>query len=225
MPRSKFTADSRLMILREIENGVHTVAEESRLHQVHTKTIKRWQQMYTKDGIGGITERKANVKYTENFKLKVVKLFLSHTVSAADLTIRFGLRTDRLISNWVKKYNESGKIEASPKKRWTPRMARSTTFDERVKIVTYCLDNGRHLTATATKFNVTYQQVRNWVVKFEAGGEEALRDNRGHHKTDDQLTEVERLRRKVSRLESELRDERAINLFAKKLQALRSKKP
>ncbi|WP_155287706.1 helix-turn-helix domain-containing protein [Lacticaseibacillus zhaodongensis] len=102
-------------------------------------------------------------------------------------------------------------------------MTRSMTYEERVKIVKYCLANGRHLTATAAKFNVTYQQVRSWVVKYEAGGEEALRDMRGHHKTDDQLTEVERLRRETARLERAIRDEKAIRMFREKLEALEEK--
>lgn len=225
MPRSKFTANDRLTIISEIDNGIHTIAEESRLHQVSTKTISRWRQFYARNGIAGITERKANVKYTKAFKLKVVNLFLSNKASAAELTIRFGLRTNRLITNWVTQYNESGKLEASPKKRRTPRMTRSTTFEERKEIVKFCLDNGRKLTATAIKFNVTYQQVRNWVVKFEANGEDGLKDKRGHHKSDDQLTEIERLRRENSKLKSELLNERAVHLFEKKLAALHSKKP
>lgn len=220
MPRSRFNAESRLLIVQEIENGLHTLSESARIHTVNQKTLRRWCAVYQLRGADGLTDRKKNVKYSIEFKLKIVRLVTERRASAEDLAIQFGLRTDRLINNWVKKYNESGKLEASPKKRRTPRMTRSTTFDERIKITEDCLANGRHLTATAIKYNVTYQQIRDWVVRYEAGGSSALEDKCGHHKNSDELTEVERLRRENSRLKRALRDQEAIKIFAKKLQAL-----
>ena len=40
---------------------------------------------------------------------------------------------------------------------------RKTTFEERVSIVEDCVANGRDYTATAVKFDVSYQQVYTWV--------------------------------------------------------------
>ena len=47
---------------------------------------------------------------------------------------------------------------------------------------------------TAEKFCVSYQQARNYTVKYENGGIDALQDNRGKRKPEDTLTEIERLR-------------------------------
>lgn len=71
---------------------------------------------------------------------------------------------------------------------------RKTTFDERVEIVQYCIAHNHNYAETANKYNVSYQQARNYTVKYESSGLDALRDNRGKRKAPDTLTEVERLR-------------------------------
>jgi hypothetical protein len=53
---------------------------------------------------------------------------------------------------------------------------RKTTFDERVEIVQYCIEHDRNYAETAAKFGVSYQQARNYIVKYEAGGVNSLQD-------------------------------------------------
>ena len=47
---------------------------------------------------------------------------------------------------------------------------------------------------TAEHYQVSYQQARNYVVKYETNGVEALKDNRGKRKNPDQMSELEKLR-------------------------------
>lgn len=47
------------------------------------------------------------------------------------------------------------------------RKARTTTLDERLKIVTECLANDKNYGAMALKYQCSYQQVRNWVKRYE----------------------------------------------------------
>lgn len=55
------------------------------------------------------------------------------------------------------------------------------------------------------KYQVSYQQARGYTVKYEAGGMEALRDNRGKRKNVDKMDELEKLRAevKILRIEKE----------------------
>ena len=46
-------------------------------------------------------------------------------------------------------------------------------------------------------YDVSYSQVYSWVRKYDAVGEDGLSDKRGYHKTDDEIDELERLRREV----------------------------
>ena len=55
---------------------------------------------------------------------------------------------------------------------------RKTTFDERIEIVQYCISHTHNYAETAEKFNISYQQARNYTLKYEKSGVEGLRDKR-----------------------------------------------
>ena len=74
---------------------------------------------------------------------------------------------------------------------------RKTTFEEQVEIASYCISYDHYYAQTAEKFRVSYQQARNYTVKYEGNGIDALQDNRGKRKSGDFLTELERLRAKL----------------------------
>ena len=59
---------------------------------------------------------------------------------------------------------------------------RKTTWEERIQIVLDCLGNGKDYQRTAETYGVSYQQVYQWVKKYEDGGDEALKDKRGRKK-------------------------------------------
>ena len=83
---------------------------------------------------------------------------------------------------------------------------RKTTIEERQEIVKYCIDNNRDYKGTAEKYDVSYAQVYEWVKKYTENGEEGLKDKRGKHKTDEEVDELERLRRENLRLKRQLQE-------------------
>ena len=94
---------------------------------------------------------------------------------------------------------------------------RKTTFDERVEMVQYCIAHDHNYAETAVKYGISYQQARSYTLKCEAGGLDALQDNRGKRKPEDQLTEVERLRAEL-KLERAKRKQAEMEIsFLKKL--------
>lgn len=97
---------------------------------------------------------------------------------------------------------------------------RRTTWQERMDIVLYYLANGQDYMKTVNHFHVSYQQVYSWIKKYEAGGEEALRDGRGRTKASDELTETDRHKLAMKKLEYENERLRAENAFLKKLEEL-----
>ena len=94
---------------------------------------------------------------------------------------------------------------------------KKTSFDERVEIVQYCIAHDHNYVETAAKFDVSYQQARNYTVKYEAGGVDALQDRRGRTKPVEEMSELERLRaeNRILRAEKE-RAEMEVS-FLKKL--------
>ena len=93
---------------------------------------------------------------------------------------------------------------------------RTTTIEERIEIVKYCMDHNRDYKGTAAYFSVSYSQVYSWVKKYIAQGEEGLADKRGCRKSDDELDEVERLKRENARLMRLLKEkDMAVQLLKK----------
>lgn len=57
--------------------------------------------------------------------------------------------------------------------------ARKTTYEERIDIVRQCLNNKKDYSRTARENGCSYQQVRNWVIRYERNGPAGLEDRRG----------------------------------------------
>lgn len=94
---------------------------------------------------------------------------------------------------------------------------RKTTIEESKRIVEYCIDHERNYKDTASLYNVSYSQVYSWVKKYEANGNDALTDKRGHRKTDDEVDELERLRRENLRLKRQLEEKDMLTELLKKV--------
>ncbi|MDR2266135.1 MAG: helix-turn-helix domain-containing protein [Christensenellaceae bacterium] len=77
--------------------------------------------------------------------------------------------------------------------------SRNLTIDEKLEVVKFCLGSKFDYKLTAEHFKVPYNQVYQWVKKYNINGIDGLRDNRGHHKTEEEMTEVERLKRDLNK--------------------------
>ena len=93
---------------------------------------------------------------------------------------------------------------------------RKTTIEERKEIVDYCINHNRDYKGTASIYNVSYSQVYSWVKKYDVQGDDGLTDRRGRHKTDEEVNELERLRRENIRLKRQLQEKDMLNELLKK---------
>ena len=98
------------------------------------------------------------------------------------------------------------------------KQARSTTQEERLQIVRECLESGKNYGEMALKYNVSYQQVRTWTLKFEELGEAGLEDRRGKRKKDQEpRTELEAAQIEIERLKHQLYLSEMENRLLKKM--------
>lgn len=97
---------------------------------------------------------------------------------------------------------------------------RKTTLEERKEITEYCIAHGKDYKGTAILYDISYSQVYTWVKKYLANGNEGLVDRRGHRKTDEEVDELERLRRENLRLKRQLEDERRMVELLKKVKEI-----
>ncbi|MDF9300135.1 transposase [Weissella fermenti] len=224
MSRSKYSPKEKLKMIESYQKSSLSMRAFALSNNVGLNALHNWLRLYANFGMEGLSESPDNQKYSKEFKRKVVQAYLSGEGTLRELTRRFKLRSDSQISDWVSKYNGNQELRSSGAGTRRVTMAsRKTTFEERVEIATYAIEHDRNFTHSSEEFKVSYQQVRSWVLKVEAGGFEALRDGRGRKKTADELSEMDKLVLENKRLKAELKAQQMKLDLAKKLQEILSK--
>ena len=103
------------------------------------------------------------------------------------------------------------------------RKTRKTTYEERLEIVQDCLANDKNYGATAKKYECSYQQVRNWVKRYENMGSAGLEDRRGKRAGSLPSRTKEEMRDRIAELECKNRYLQMENDLLKKVRELEMK--
>ena len=145
--------------------------------------------------------------------------YLSGKGTILEITVKHGISVTKVFRRWILKYNADIELKSYDPKRevYMAEARRKTTLEERKEIVNYCINHNRDYKNTATKFNVSYGQVYSWVKKYDSDGESGLTDRRGQRKTDDEVDELERLRRENLRLKRQLEEKDMVVELLKKV--------
>ena len=164
-----------------------------------------------------------NKVYSTEFKVTAVEAYLRGEGSYRDLCKRFGISHNDVLRKWVLWYNghREFKERSSAKGEIYMTKGRKTTQEERAEIVAFCLEHNKDYGLTVETYNVSYQQIYAWVRKYEEGGVDKLKDNRGRTKPADEMTEVEKLKAEMKILQAKNRQLEIENAFIKKLQELK----
>lgn len=226
MPRTRFTAMEKLDILTGLSQTNLTRTKYLERYGIDHSTIRTWKEHYERDGLDGLKERHSWTRYSAKTKQQAVEAYLNGKGSLAEISHRFGVRNRKQLRDWIKKFQYNGankSLTATPSRRQVRIMSRKTTFEERIKIVEYVTAGKHSYSQAAENFNVSYQQVRSWVLKSKNGGYTALKDRRGRTKPVEEMTEVERLKLENRQLKAQLKEQEVMELFAKKFREIQNK--
>lgn len=187
------------------------------MFNVSLYAVQQWIRNYEFMGANAFVS-KGNKKYSKELKQQAVLDYLNGRGSQADICKKYKIRSRAKLQSWIKKYNSREELKVSGTGGTAiMTQGRKTTFEERVKITSYCIVHDHNYAKTAEKFSVSYQQARSYTVKYEEGGVDSLQDNRGKRKSEDSLTEIERLRAEL-KLEKAKRQKAEMEVsFLKKL--------
>ena len=218
---SKYTGEEKYNILIEYKNSNLTISQISVKYNIAESTFKRWRDKYNRNGKEGLKNNRNNSFYSKEFKEKVISDFLTGDYSKKGLVRKYNLSSDSLVHKWLKRYNSHRGLKSSRKgMKKSMTNGRKTTWKERIDIVLFCVKNDNDYTKTADKYEVSYQQVYLWVKKYKDQGVEALKDRRGRKKSEEELTEQDKLKIKMKEIEAENERLKAENAFLKKLEEL-----
>ena len=190
------------------------------MFDVSIASVQQWIRNYESMGADAFTF-KNNKKYSKELKQQAVSDYLAGRGSQDDICKKYGIRSKAKLQTWIKKYNGYEELKSSGiGGNMIMTNGRKTTFEERVEIVQYCIAHDHNYAETAANYKVSYQQARSYTVKYESGGVEALRDKRGKRKSEDKMTELEKLRAEVKILKAEKERAEMEASFLKKLEKI-----
>ena len=163
-----------------------------------------------------------NKKYSSELRLKAVEDYLSGKGTMKQIREKYGILANKQLINWIKWYNghREFKERSSAKGEIYMTKGRKTTQEERAEIVAFCIEHNYDYGLTVETHKVSYQQIYAWVRKYEEGGVDKLKDNRGRTKPAEEMTEIEKLKAEMKILEAKNRQLEIENEFIKKLQEL-----
>ena len=221
MSKSPYTIELKEQIAKEYLDGSASSYELANKYNIPSaKTILVWAQKYKEQGISAFVKGTGNANYSSEFKTMCVELCLSGRMSIEEVVAKYNISAQQILRNWISLYNANRELKDYCPKRevYMADARRKTTIEERKEIVKYCLEHERDYKGTASVYNVSYSQVYSWVKKYDSTGENGLLDKRGRHKTDDEVDELERLRRENARLKRQLQEKDMLAELLKKVQ-------
>lgn len=170
--------------------------------------VRTWAKLYKEFGESIFYDKPHNKAYSSSLKVEAVEDYLSGKASQRDICAKYKIYSTSILRRWIKTYNSNIELKNyDPKQEvYMAEARRKTTIEERKEIVAYCIKYNHNYKNTAEKYDVSYSQVYSWVRKYDAGGEDELIDKRGHHKTDYEVDELEKLRRENKRLRRQLEE-------------------
>lgn len=220
MSEKQLSALEKFTIVQGIESGEIGLKAAVKKFGFSKTTIVKWRHLYRLYGIEGLEKRTHCRSYSAELKRQAVEDYLNGNLSQYQIIDKYNIASRTQLANWIKKYNGHSSFKTYNGGSRAMTKGRKTTLQERIDIVLYCLNHNRDFTKTAERFQVSYQQVYGWVKKYEAGGQDALRDGRGRTKASEELTEADQEKLAMKKLEYENELLRAENAFLKKLQEL-----
>ena len=216
MSRGKFSIEEKVSIVLGYLNNNESITSISEKCGVDVSIIRSWIKGFQSMGTDAFDNGK-NKHYSTLLKFSAVTDYLSGKGSLREICLKYKIRSNTQLRNWIKKYNGHEELKSSGSGGTIMTNGRKTTLEERIEIVSYCIENNHNYNQTAEKFKVSYQQARNFVKKYEAQGVEGLQDRRGKRKHEAEMTELEKLKAENKMLKAQhRRDEMEID-FLKKL--------
>lgn len=178
--------------------------------------LRQWCLTYKIHGEKAFDPKEKNRQYTKGFKESVIKEYQTGEYGLQDLSAKYDI-TSTTISKWISKYYNGIDLRNYKTKGEICTMkSHKTTFDERLEIVKWVIENGMNYKEATKKFNNAYHNIYNWTQSYLKNGADGLRhQKRGPKKLEDidlsKLSEVERLKLEL-KMERELRKRREFEI-------------
>lgn len=215
---SKFSKEEKMNAVKRRLEGKESYASIAGSIGAGETTIQTWVLNYEAMGEDAFI-RSSNRHYTLEEKNEAVRFYLEGKGSLSATCKKFKIPSAGTLRRWIKVYNDC-ELKASPAggKKTVMIKGRKTTLEERIAIVENHIKSGSTYDETAQKYNVSYQQIYQWHHKYMDKGVDGLKD--GRTRTEEEMSELEKLKAENRLLKAELENRKLENLFLKKVKEI-----
>ncbi|MED4163158.1 helix-turn-helix domain-containing protein [Halalkalibacterium halodurans] len=221
MSNKYYSSEFKYEVVTAYKNDNFSVKELTERYKIPKVTLYNWVEAFEKNGVNGFKDSSTWKSYCKELKEAAVRDYLSGEYSQYEVVRKYEISSRSLLRKWIKEYTSHRDLKDTSKgMSRSMTKGRKITWEERIEVVKYCIENRKDYQGTAETYQVSYQQVYQWVQKYEDGGDEALKDKRGRKKEEVELTPEEKIKLQMKKLERENERLRAENLFLKKLEEI-----
>ena len=106
---SKYTFEFKFKIVQEYLSGEGGYAFLAKKHNVKDgNQIHRWVNSYREFGEEGLLRKRQNKKYSVQFKLDAIELYLTSELSYREVANTLNMNNPNLIASWMRQFREGG---------------------------------------------------------------------------------------------------------------------
>jgi len=218
--KSKYPYEIKLKAVKAYNEKKANYNELSRQTGATVRGIKEWISQYRSMGEEGLLDTHKNKRYPSYVKEASVREYLTGRYTLLEICEKYEIRSNKQLRDWINKYNGHETIKGNKSGGAIVTKGRKTTYEERVEIVTACIEQGHNYNLIAQTYQVSYQQVYSWTAKYEQSGIEALSDRRGKRKPEIEMSELDKLKVQNKLLEAKNRRQSLEIEFLKKMKEL-----
>ena len=171
--RLKVSVEEKMRCIKSYMSGKGNLETIAGRAGVDEKSLRNWIKRYKAGGVEALYPAKQNQVYSSELKQKAVEEYLSGKGGLMEIAIKYKLRSERQLQNWIKVYNSHGDFNSVRQSGGgnCMKQGRETTQEERMQIARECIAGGKNYGEMALKYKVNYQRVRNWTLRYEELGE------------------------------------------------------
>lgn len=170
---------------------------------VDQSTVRDWYNAFIHQGPSALETSHRNKSYSKEFKIALVQSYLSGVFSVKELSGKHNVSLS-VVKSWIRQYNKGIELkDYDPKGEVYTMKSRKTTYEERLEIVKWVIENNLNYKEASEIYGVKYASIYTWVQKYLVDNtslEYKKRGPRGNVKIDEsELDEIERLQMELER--------------------------
>lgn len=214
--KSKFSKEVKILACENYKAGNGSYQSIANSIGANLTTVREWYSAYINHGPSAFDSSNRNKSYSKEFKMNVIKSYLSDKYSCLELSGKYNIALS-MVKRWIKMYNNGIEIkDYDPKGDIYTMKSRKTTFEERLEIVKWVIANDMNYKEAANKYGIKYALVYKWTKDYTRNGISALEYKKRGPKpkssvNEDSLDDIEKLKLELER-ERALRKRREFEL-------------